>query len=68
LKQQFKARQAQRRKEKREQLKQAQEQWCKNKPNACEPWKREIKALNKECSEKRTQLDEKYNRPRPDGF
>jgi len=68
LKQQFKARQAQRRKEKREQLKQAREQWCEDKPNDCEPWKREIKALNKECNEKRTQLDEKYGRPRHDGF
>ncbi len=68
LKREFKEKQAQRRKEKREQLKQAREQWCEDKPNDCEPWKREIKALNKECNEKRTQLDEKYGRPRPDGF
>jgi hypothetical protein len=68
LKRAFKEKQAQRRKEKREKLKQAQEQWCKDKPNHCEPWKRELKALNEECRKKREQLDEKYRRPRPDGF
>ena len=60
LKRQFKEQKIQQRKEQRKELKEAQAQWCTENPSLCQQWKADKKEVNKQCSELKRLLQEKY--------
>lgn len=60
IKQQFKQKRAEQRQSERQQLKNAQMQWCLDNPAVCKQWEIDFKQTQQQCQKLRHQLAKKY--------